>query len=117
MHESIVRSEKEIKDYISNLAALADNKDVEVAKLNLILYEALMGFYINRLNPQDIITNQLPNYSELAKSTKLIVDMCLWLTGKFNTPPTYNPLKEEQFSAQQVLEDFGNTNYTEFTIS
>lgn len=117
MHESIVRTEEQVLKHIEKLEALADNKNEEIAKINYALSILLGNFYANEaLSPQKYIDERISKYESLAKGDKLGVDICLWLTGKFNNAPFYNPLKEEQFSTEQVLEDFGKTNYTEFNI-
>ena len=113
MHKNIVRTEDEIKKHLEKLAALADTKDTEIAQNNLLMYAILEAFLSSDADPQGMI-NSFDTYT--SRQAKLLTDLCLWLTGKFNNAPSYNPLKEEQFSTEQVLEDFGKTNYTEFNI-
>ena len=113
MHESIVRTEEQIKKHLDKLAALADTKDTEVAQNNFIMHAVLTTFLNSDAAPQGMI-NSFDTYT--STQAKLLTDLCLWLTGKFNNAPTYNPLREPQFSVEQVLEDFGKTDYTEFNI-
>ena len=44
MHESIVRTEEQIKKHLDKLAALADTKDVEVAQNNFVMHAVLTTF-------------------------------------------------------------------------
>lgn len=113
MHKNIVRTEDEIKKHLEKLAALSDTKDTKIAQNNFIMHEVLLTFLNTDADPQGMI-NSFDTYT--SRQAKLLTDLCLWLTGKFNNAPSYNPLKEEQFSTEQVLEDFGKTNYTEFNI-
>lgn len=117
MHESIIRTSEQVKNHIEKLEALADNKNEEIAKTNYLLAVLLGNFYANKeLNPQKYVNERINKYNELDRAGKLSVDLCLWLIGKFHNAPSYNPLEEEQFSIEQVLEDFGKTSYTEFKI-
>ena len=113
MHKSIVRTEKEIKEHLEKLAALSDTKDVEVAQNNFVMHAVLTAFLNSDVTPQGMI-NSFDTYT--STQARLLTDLCLWLLGKFNNAPTYNPLREPQFSVEQVIEDFGKTSYTEFNV-
>lgn len=117
MNKSIVRTEEEIKAHLTKLQDLSDSKTPQVAENNLALYSLLNGYLSSDDDPNEVIGNLMPKYSTLNLLSKLIVDTCLWLTGKFYSAPTYLPLEESQFSTEQVLEDFGRTNYTTFNIN
>jgi len=117
MHKNIIRTDEEIRKHIGKLEALADNKNEEIAKINYALSILLSNFYSNEtLDPKAYIDERISKYETLDKGSKLCVDLCLWLIGRFFTAPSYNPVEEDQFSTEQVLEDFGKTNYTEFNI-
>ena len=113
MHKSIVRTEEQIKEHLDKLFALAHTKDVEVAQKNFVMHAVLTTFLNSDVAPQEMIYS-FDTYTSM--QVKLLTDLCLWLIGKFNNAPAYNPLREPQFSVEQVIEDFGKTNYTEFTI-
>ena len=116
MHKSIVRTEEEILNHSYALGKLEASDDEEVKKVNMIARLHLLSYLKDDKDPNEFATNLLPTYSERDKTEKLMVDLCLWLVGKFYTAPSYNPLREEQFSVEQVLEDYGHTSYNEFKV-
>lgn len=116
MHESIVRTEEDILNHSYFLNSLSESNNEEIQKINKLLCLHLLSYLRDNKDPNEFLSPLLPTYSERDKIEKLMVDICLWLIGKFNNAPTYNPLRELQFSVEQVIEDFGKTNYTEFTI-
>lgn len=117
MNEHIVRTEKQILEHIAKLEALADSKNEKIAKVNYGLSILLGNYYANdTLDPQEYVDKNISKYDSFNKEEKLQFDLRLWLIGRFFTAPSYNPVEEEQFSTEQVLEDFGKTSYTDFKI-
>lgn len=117
MNEHIVRTEKQVLEHIAKLEALADSKNEKIAKVNYGLSTLLGNYYANdTLDPQEYVDNNISKYDSFNKEEKLQFDLRLWLIGRFFTAPSYNPVEEEQFSTEQVLEDFGKTSYTDFKI-
>ena len=116
MHSTIVRTNEEVNLHLANLQKLID-AGVE-PEINQALHSILYAFSVDsNADPNLIISKEIGEYSKLNLASKLIVDLCLWLVGKLVTAPCHNPLNEVQLSTEQVLDTFGKSNYTSFTLS
>ena len=54
------------------------------------MHAVLTTFLNSDVTPQEMIYS-FDIYTSM--QVKLLTDLCLWLIGKFNNAPTYNPLR------------------------
>lgn len=116
MHKSIIRSKDEIQkhyDFICNEIETRTGTWKQLSEEIPVLRSIADACY-GALNIEDFEPHT--SYKCNILTDKYYSDTCLWLQGKFYTAPNYKPLREKQFSAEQVLEDFGKTNFTTFEV-
>ena len=118
MNELITRTKEEIQahlDFINNEIVNREGTPEQLAEETSILGSIADACY-SALNDETFVPLSASAPTKTL-SDKYFLYTCLWMQGKLFTAPNYVPLREKQFSTQQVLEDFGNSKYTAFEIA
>lgn len=118
MNGKIKRTEEEIKRHLEFIQNEINTRVGTKAELDeeipclYAIYDACYGaLKIDTFDPSSVLTFEAETMSD-----RCYRDACVWLMGMFQTAPNYKPLREKQHSVHQVLEDFGDSEYTAFKL-
>ena len=118
MHKSIIRTKDEVQQHMNFIQNEIDTRIGTYKNLSeeIPVLRAIYNACYAALNLPDFDPS-LTSSNTSTLSDKYYLDTCLWLQGKLHTAPNYKPLREAQYSTEQIIEDFGKTSYTSFVIS